>query len=240
MPKTRNTPMVSRRTLVIALVTVVVLLAAALVGGEAYARHQVANCMSSQFEREMDSKIDVGFGTKPVLLTWMDGSLPHLNVKSDGAKFGPAVGMEVEADLNDVQLADNGGGTVGSSSAQVTWSNAGISETLKGLVSQVQSSEATGDLTMGMIGGIAQMQVRPEIQDSKVDVQMRSAEVLGIGIPNDLAQGVVDMLSEGFQNYPLGLEPTAVKVTDAGVEVELEGGHTELPPPPEGAANTSC
>lgn len=239
MPKTRNAPTVSRRTLVIALVTVVVLLAAALVGGEAYARHTVANCISSQFEREMDSKIDVGFGTKPVLLTWMDGSLPQLDVTSDGAKFGPAVGMQVEADFNDVQLADNGGGTIGSSAAHVTWTNEGISETLKGLVSQVRSSEATGDLTMGMIGGIAQMQLRPEIQDSKVDVQMRSAEILGIGIPNDLAQSVVDMVSEGFQNYPLGLEPTAVEVTDAGVEVELAGGHTELPPPPEGA-DTSC
>ncbi|ONM47548.1 LmeA family phospholipid-binding protein [Nocardia donostiensis] len=235
----RPAPRVSRRTLVIALVTVVVVLAAVLVGGEAYARHTVASCISSQLEKEMGSKIDVGFGPKPMLLTWIDGELPRMSIDSDGVQFGPAVGMRVQATFHDIQVADGGskGTEIGSSTAHVTWSNEGIAQTLKGLVSDVSSSESSGVLTMAALGGIAQLQLIPQIRDGQVDVQLTSAELLGIGVPNDLAQAVVDLFTQGFQNYPFGMQPTQLKVTDNGVEVQLRGGPTELP---AGNGDTSC
>lgn len=58
----------------------------------------------------MGSKIDVGFGAKPMLVTWVDGKLPEVNVNSDDVKFGPAVGMQVQATFRDIEVTDNGRG----------------------------------------------------------------------------------------------------------------------------------
>ncbi|MFD0365158.1 DUF2993 domain-containing protein [Nocardia sp. GCM10030253] len=220
----------NRRTLVIALVVVATLLIGALVGGEAYARHKVSSCISSQFEKEMGSKIDVGFGWKPMLITWIDGKVSEVTVDSDDSKFGPAVGMVVHARFNGIELEDGGqgGGSVDSSSADVTWNNDGIEQTLGGLVSGVRSSTSSGMLTLDVLGGLAQLQVQPQVRNGVVEVNTMSAELLGMGLPTDLVQGIVDVFSQSLQSYPLGLKPTDIKVTDDGIVVKLAGGRTEL------------
>ncbi|MEU2255525.1 DUF2993 domain-containing protein [Nocardia xishanensis] len=221
---------VSRRTLVIALVVVATLLVTILVGGEAYARHVVSRCISSQFEKEMGSQIDVGFGAKPMLITWLDGKVSSVTVDSKDNKFGPAVGMVVHAKFNDLEGVNNTqGGSVGSSSANVTWSNEGIEETLGGMVSGVRSSSSTGMITLDVLGGLAQLQVHPEVRNGVVEVQTKSAELLGIGLPTDLVEGIVDLMTQSLQSYPMGLKATEIKVTDNGVAVQLAGGHTQLP-----------
>ncbi|WP_433524579.1 LmeA family phospholipid-binding protein [Nocardia pseudovaccinii] len=228
--KSPSTLKVNRRALVIALVVVAILLATVLVGGEAYARYQVSRCISTQFEKDMGSKIDVSFGAKPMLITWIDGKVDQVKVDSDDSKFGPAVGMVVHARFNNVEVSSSGSGsTVGSSSADVTWGNDGIRETLGGLVSGVSSSASTGMLTLDVLGGLAQLQVKPEIKDGTVQVETKSAALLGMGIPTDLVSGIVDVFTQSLQSYPLGLKATEVKVTDNGVAVKLSGGRTELP-----------
>ncbi|MEV0298004.1 DUF2993 domain-containing protein [Nocardia sp. NPDC050710] len=235
------TARVSRRTLMIALAVVTALLATLVIGGEAYARHQMASCISKQFEQEMGSKIDVGFGAKPLLVTWIDGKLSTVTVDSEGDKFGPAVGMVVHAEFNDLEVVDNGrgGGTVGSSSADVTWSNQGIRDTLGGLVTGVSSSSSSGMLTLDVLGGLAQLQVQPIVKNGAVEVETKSAQVFGVGLPTDLVQGIVDIFSQSLQSYPLGLKPTDIKVTDNGIDVKLAGGHTELAAA-EGNSNSKC
>ncbi|MEU1983582.1 DUF2993 domain-containing protein [Nocardia sp. NPDC019395] len=238
--KTLSVPKVSRRTATIAVITAVVLVAAALIGGEAYARHRIASCISTQFEQEMGSKIDVGFGAKPLLITMIDGKVSRMNVDSEGAEFGPAVDMQVHAQFHDLQMPDgsNSASTVGSSDADVSWSNEGISQTLKGLVSEVQSDPGTGQLTMQVLGGFGELQLTPQVVDGKVQLQVAQAQFLGIGVPDDLAEGVVNMMTESMQQYPMGLQPTDLRVTDNGIELDLHGERAELPPPAEGS--TSC
>ncbi|MFD8248671.1 DUF2993 domain-containing protein [Nocardia sp. NPDC059691] len=221
---------INRRTLLIALTVVAILLATVLVGGEAYARHTVSNCISSQFEKEMGSKIDVSFGPKPMLLTWIDGKVPTVKVNSDDTKFGPAVGMVVHAVFRDVDVADQNGSEIGSSSADVTWSNEGIKETLGGMVSGVSSSASTGMLTLSVLGGFAELQLKPQIVNGMVKVETMSAELLGIGLPSDLVQSIVDLFTKSLQSYPLGMAATDLKVTDSGVDVHLSGGRAQLEP----------
>ncbi|WP_406266928.1 DUF2993 domain-containing protein [Nocardia sp. NBC_00881] len=219
---------INRRALLIALIVVATLLATVLVGGEVYARHMVSRCISSQFEKEMGSKIDVRFGPKPMLITWIDGKVPSVRVNSADTKFGPAVGMVVHAVFRDVDVA-RGGGVINSSSADVTWNNEGIQETLGGLVSGVSSSASTGTISLKVLGGLAELQVKPQIQNGVVQVETMSAELLGVGVPADLVQGIVDVFTQSLQSYPLGLQPTEVEVTDSGIAVKLAGGRTELP-----------
>ncbi|MEU4340311.1 DUF2993 domain-containing protein [Nocardia sp. NPDC023852] len=219
---------INRRALLIALIVVATLLATVLVGGEVYARHMVSRCISSQFEKEMGSKIDVRFGPKPMLITWIDGKVPSVRVNSADTKFGPAVGMVVHAVFRDVDVA-RGGGVINSSSADVTWNNEGIRETLGGLVSGVSSSASTGTISLKVLGGLAELQVKPQIQNGVVQVETMSAELLGVGVPADLVQGIVDVFTQSLQSYPLGLQPTEVEVTDSGIAVKLAGGRTELP-----------
>ncbi|WP_063046049.1 LmeA family phospholipid-binding protein [Nocardia pseudovaccinii] len=239
--KSPSTLKVNRRALVIALVVVAILLATVLVGGEAYARYQVSRCISTQFEKDMGSKIDVSFGAKPMLITWIDGKVDQVKVDSDDSKFGPAVGMVVHARFNNVEVSNSGSGsTVGSSSADVTWGNDGIRETLGGLVSGVSSSASSGMLTLDVLGGLAQLQVKPEIKDGTVQVETKSAALLGMGIPTDLVSGIVDVFTQSLQSYPLGLKATEVKVTDNGVAVKLAGGRTELPAAQDSSGSVSC
>ncbi|RJO76580.1 DUF2993 domain-containing protein [Nocardia panacis] len=225
----------------IAIAVVAVLLATALVGGEIYARRSVSGCISSQFEREMGSKIDVRFGTKPLLITWLDHKVGEATVDTADSKFGPAVGMAVHANFRDIELSGGaqGGGVIGSSSAHVTWNNDGIRQTLGGLVSGVRSSAADGRLTLDVLGGLAQLQVRPEIRNGAVQVDTTSARLLGIGVPTELVAGIVDVFTKSLQSYPLGLQATEVRVTDDGIVAELAGGRTDLTPAPSGTQTTA-
>lgn len=223
-----STSTVNRRALLIAVTVVAILLATVLVGGEAYARHRVSNCISSQFEKEMGSKIDVSFGPKPMLITWIDGKVPTVRVNSNDTKFGPAVGMVVHSVFRDVDVDDPNGSVIGSSSADVTWSNEGIKETLGGMVSNVSSSSSSGMLTLSVLGGLAELQLKPQIVNGAVQVETMSAELLGIGMPADLVQSIVDIFTESLQSYPLGMTATKLEVTDSGVDVQLAGGRTQL------------
>lgn len=240
--KTPRRPTIGRRTLLIALAVVAVLFVAAVVGTEAYARHQISRCISSQFEREMGSSIDVSFGPKPMLITYLDGKVGSVTIDSEDNKFGPAVGMVVHATFEDIELVDQGrgGGTIGSSSAEVTWDNDGIRQTLGTMVSGVSSSASTDTITLDVLGGLAQLQVQPTARNGNVEVETTSAQLLGIGLPTDLVQGIVETFSQSLQSYPLGLRAQQVEVTDDGVAVHLSGGRTPLESSGAEQAEISC
>ncbi|AYF78775.1 DUF2993 domain-containing protein [Nocardia yunnanensis] len=227
---TSGRPRNRKRTLLIVSLVIALLAAGGLAGGEAYARHRVASCISSQFEAQMGSKIDVSFGWKPLLITMFDNKVSSVTVDSDDSKFGPAQGMVVHATFNDLDLKDGGkqGGTVGSSTAEVTWSNDGITKTLGGLVSGVTSDPNSGTLSFGVLGGLAQLQVKPKIVGDKIEVDTLQASLLGFGLPTDLVSGIVDVMTESLQSYPMGLQPTNVQVTGNGLHVSLKGGHADL------------
>ncbi|MVU83587.1 DUF2993 domain-containing protein [Nocardia sp. ET3-3] len=219
-----------KKTLLIVGLVVALLVAGGLAGGEAYARHKVESCISSQFEAQMGSKIDVSIGWKPLLLTMFDNKVSSVTVDSDDSKFGPAQGMVVHATFNDVELRDSGkqGGTIGSSTAEVTWSTEGITKTLGGLVSGTTSDPNSGTLSFAVLGGLAQLQVKPKIVGDKIEVDTLQASLLGFGLPTDLVSGIVETMTESLQSYPLGLQPTKVEVTKDGLHVSLKGGQTEL------------
>ncbi|MEV6767859.1 DUF2993 domain-containing protein [Nocardia sp. NPDC051030] len=231
-----------KRTLLIVGLVVALLIVGGLAGGEAYARQHYGNCVASQFEAQMGSKIDVSFGWKPLLLTAFDGKVSSATVDSDDTKFGPAQDMKVHAVFDDIDIKDNGkqGITADSSTADVTWSNAGIQKTLGGLVSGATSDPSKGTLSFAALGGVAQLQVKPKIVSDKIEVETLSASVLIFGLPTDLVSGIVQLMTESLQSYPMGLKPTKVEVTKDGLHISLTGGKTELQPADGKTTDTGC
>ncbi|MGV9410281.1 LmeA family phospholipid-binding protein [Nocardia sp. NPDC003693] len=220
-----------RRTALIVAVVVAMVLVGGLAFGEAYARRSVENCIASQFEQQMGSKIDVSFGAKPMLITMLDKKVGSVTVDSDDTKFGPAVGMKVHAVFNDLEMQDDGkSGSVGSSEAEVSWSNEGIAKTMGGLISSSTSDPKSGTLTFAVLGGLAELQIKPQVVGDKIEVETMSAALLGIGLPTDLVSGIVELMTESLQSYPMGLQPTKIEVTSDGLHVSLRGGPTKLEP----------
>ncbi|GAB2730858.1 LmeA family phospholipid-binding protein [Nocardia thraciensis] len=236
-PGTRNL----RRIILIVGLVLVLAVVGTVAAAETYYRHRTANCIATQVERDLGSKVSVSFGPKPLLLTAIDHRVQYVDVDSDDAKFGPAVDMKVHARLDDITLVDNGrgGAEIGNSTAEATWSNDGIAQTLKGLVSGVQSDPAAGVLDVKVLGGIADLQVKPQIIGDRIEVTTQSAQLFGFGLPTDLVDGIVDLMTESLQSYPMGLKPTEVKVTDNGIAVSLAGGPTKLEPAPDAQSTES-
>ena len=74
-PKTKG----PKRNLVLTIALVVIVaLVALLIGTELYVRHNVKQCMSSQFQSELGSQVDVGLSAKPVLLQAILWSQPYV------------------------------------------------------------------------------------------------------------------------------------------------------------------
>ncbi|MGW4249732.1 LmeA family phospholipid-binding protein [Nocardia sp. NPDC004722] len=218
-----------KKTLIIVGLVVALLVAGGLAGGEAYARNRAEKCISSQFQASMGSKIDVSFGWKPLLLTAFDHKVSRVNVDSDDVKFGPAQGMVVHSVFDDVEYSSDGKElTIGSSNADVTWSTDGITKTLGGLVSSTAADANAGTLSFAVLGGLAQLQVKPKIVGDKIEVDTVQASLLGFGLPTDLVSGIVQALTESLQTYPMGLQPTKVEVTNSGLHITLQGGHTQV------------
>ncbi|MFD3812766.1 DUF2993 domain-containing protein [Rhodococcus sp. NPDC058639] len=232
-----------RTRLVTIAVVLVAALVAVLVGAEVYVRNRATTCLAQSFESELGTGVDVDLSWKPVLLQLVDKQVPSVTLDSDDTAFGPAEEMQVHAVVRNVDLRDSaeGAGTIGSSSAEVTWPTRGILATVQAqsvgaLVSDVTADPGAGTLTFVVGGdGLAEFTVRPTVTDGAVAVQTVDASVLGFGLPTALVDGIVEILTSGLQQYPLGMKATAVSVTDAGVELTLEGGRYVLPENPEGA-----
>lgn len=235
----------SRVPLIAGVLVIVVI--AALVGGEFYARNRVENCLTTQFESELGSQIDVGLGLQPVLFSLATEKFSSVDISSDDTKFGPAQDMQVQATVNDVDLTstDTMSGQIGSSSADVTWSTGGILATLQeqgvgSVVSGVTSDPAAGTLKFAIVGGLAELTVKPVVQGDTIEVQTTDASILGIGIPTDLADSVVSVLTDSLQAYPLGMTPDALEVTDTGIHMTLSGGQYTIPAAQGGQQQVTC
>lgn len=234
-----------RKALVISLITVAVLVVA-LIGGELFVRQQATSCMENQFRSQLGSDVDVSLSAKPILLQMADKNIPYVTIDSSGASFGPAKGMQVHARANDIEITKSAdsSGTIGNSTADVTWKTAGILATLQaqpmgGMVTAVTSDATSGTLDIS-IGGFADLQVRPTVQNGQVKVETVSAAILGLGLPTALVDGVVQVLTESLQQYPLGMAPTSLTVTGDAVQVHLAGGKYVMPAQDPNAPQSGC
>lgn len=229
------------------LVTIAVILAAVLVavlvGAEVYVRNRATTCIAQSFESELGTGVDVDLSWKPALWQLVDRRVPSVTLDSDDTAFGPAQEMQVHAVVRDVDLRDSaeGAGTIGSSLAEVTWPTSGILSTVQAqsvgaLISDVTTDPTAGTLTFVVGGnGLAEFTVRPVVSNGLVGIETVDASVLGFGLPTALLDGIVEILTAGLQQYPLGMQASSVEITESGIDLTLEGSRYVLPEMPEGA-----
>lgn len=224
----------------IAVLAVLLIVAVAGVGAEAYVRHRVTSCLVSSVSTAMGGSVDIGLGNRPLLLALVDKQVPSLTVDADNAAFGTPDGpqltdLRVRSRFNGVHLPGSDGrdGYLDSSAATVDWPVSSISATVRSqpvgaLISQV--SIDGGALQVQFLAGVGNITLRPVVRSGQIAIETVDARVLGLGIPANLVQQLVTLLSRNLSTFPLGLTPTTVQVTDSGVHVTLAGGHADLPP----------
>jgi hypothetical protein len=228
-----------RRIVLIAGLVIVLAAVGTAVGAETYARKHYSQCIAAQLQKSLGSKVSVHFGARPLLLTALDHKVDSITVDSDNAQFGPADGMTVHDTLTNINLQKTNV-TIGSSTADTVWSDDGITQSLNGLVSGVHSNPTAGTLEVKALGGLAGLQLYPHIMGNRIQVDTSDAQLLGIGLPTDLVDGIVKTMSESLQSYPLTMQPTSLKVTDTGIDVTLSGGATTLQADPNANVDIRC
>jgi len=230
----------TRRIVLIVGLVIVLVVAGGAAGLEAWARGHYSNCIASQLDKSLGTKVSVHFGLKPLVFTYFDHNVGSVTVDANDAQFGPATGVKVHATLDDIALKNANTTTVGGFKADAIWGDDSIAQSLGGLVSGVQSNPAAGTLDIKALGGLGELQLRPHIVGNQIQVDTVNADVLGFGIPTDLVDGIVKTISAGLQNYPLNVSPTALKVTDTGIDVTLSGSNITLQNDPNATINTTC
>lgn len=219
----------------IVVVVLVVGIAAIGVGSEFYLRNRVSDCMAQSLSQSIGSDVEVSMSRKPMLMQMIDGKTPWVEVTSTGNRLGDAEGMHMDLRLNGVQTFEEGdiATSIDRSSADITWTSQGILSTLQqqgvlAVVTSVEPRPADQTLAIQIVGAILGVTVAPTIQNEAINLEVTEANLLGIGIPRELPQAIVETLGTELAEFPLNMKPQTLTVTNEGIALRLEGGYAEM------------
>lgn len=229
-PRRRNP-----QSMILTSVIVLALIAGGLAGAELYARHRADTILAEVAECVVEDGAGISFGVNPPFLwQYITGDYTNISVTTDGNRVQSAKGMTAEVTLADVRLHESGDskGTIGSLNATLSWTSAGIKDTVAenlpgvgNLVTGVRTDAAAG--TVILDAGENRVTARPVVTDG--DLNLEVLEVTG-PLPKDGVQGALDGLTKKLNdNYPLGIHADSVDVTDTGVVGKFSSHNASIP-----------
>ena len=120
-------------SIILVLVIVAALGIAGLVGGEIYARNRANNVVASATRCVVQDGATASFGPSPFLLQHIIGHYTNISIHTAGNNIRNAKGMKADIEIDDVDLHGNADskGTIGELDANITWTSAGIQETIQ-------------------------------------------------------------------------------------------------------------
>lgn len=217
----------SRRLLTVFLVLVIVvsLVIAGVIGAEIYARHRADTLVAGVVKCVVQDDAEVSFGATPFLLQHFSSHYSDLSITTAGNQIRDAQGMKLQLDIDDIRLDEtaDSAGTIGSLTANITWSSAGIQNTLKNVIPFVGSmvSGVTTNPDAGTIeidAGLGTIVAKPQVVNSGLQLQVVDLTGLGFMLPSEVVQPALDAFTATLtQNYPMGIQAQSVQVTDEGV-----------------------
>jgi hypothetical protein len=221
--------------IILIVVIVIAVLVGGLAGGELYARHRAATILSAVTQCVVKDGATISFGVNPPFL-WqhITGHYTNISVATDGNRVQSASGMTADVTLTDVRLQDtaNSKGTIGSLNATLSWTSAGIKDTVAAnlpvvgsLVTGVRTDPAGGTVILDAGGG--SVTAKPVVTNGDLGLQVQ--DVNG-PLTKDVVQTALDGLTKKLNdNYPLGIKADSVKVTDSGVVGTFSSQNASIP-----------
>ncbi|MED5812177.1 DUF2993 domain-containing protein [Mycolicibacterium sp. 050232] len=207
-----------------------------LTGAELYARHKAGSVLVAVAECVVEDNASVSFGVNPPFL-WqhINGHYTNISVETGGRQVQAAKGMTADVALSDIRLqgtADSKG-TIGSLSATLSWTSAGIKDTVAenlpgvgALVTDVTTDPAAGTITMEAVGD-TKVTAKPVVDNGNLDLQV--TDVSG-PFEKDTVQAALDGLTTTLNEaYPLGIHADSVAVTDTGVVGKFSSQNASIP-----------
>lgn len=226
----------SPQAIVLIAVIAVALVVIGLTGGELFARHKAGSLLVSVAECVVEDNASVSFGVSPPFL-WqhITGHYTNISVQTAGKQVQAAKGMTADVALSDIRLqgtADSKG-TIGSLTATLTWTSAGIKDTVAenlpgvgALVTDVSTDPAAGTITMQAVGD-TKVTAKPVVNNGNLDLQIM--DVSG-PFEKDTVQTALDALMTKLNDaYPLGIHADSVSVTDTGVVGRFSSQNASIP-----------
>ena len=224
-------------SIALSLVIVLALAAAALLGGEFYARHKADSIVANAVSCVVQDSAKASFGVRPFLLQHFTHSYRDMRVETAGNQIREAKGMKLRLLLDDVrmhQTADSAG-TLGSLDADITWSAEGIKQTVSGmipligaLVSDVTPDPSTG--TLKVEGALGTVTIKPQVENGNLALQVVQVTGFGFTLPKETAQPALDAFTGQLtKNLPMGIHADSVEVTDSGVAARFVTRNASIP-----------
>ncbi len=226
----------SPQGIILAAIIVVAVVVIGLTGAELYARHKAGSVLVAVAECVVEDNASVSFGVNPPFL-WqhINGHYTNISVETGGKQVQAAKGMTADVALSDIRLqgtADSKG-TIGSLSATLSWTSAGIKDTVAenlpgvgALVTDVSTDPAAGTITMAAVGD-TKVTAKPVVNNGNLDLQ-----VTDVSGPFDkgTVQAALDGLTTKLNDaYPLGIHADSVAVTDTGVVGKFSSQNASIP-----------
>lgn len=227
-------------SIVLVVVIVLALVAAGVLGGELYARKRADSVVAGVVECVVQDGATASFDPlPPFLLQHMSGHYTNINIETAGNQIREAKGMKVVLGIKDVRLEDtaDSGGSVGSLTADITWSTDGIRQTVADLVqlpfigsaiSDVSTNPSDGTIELkGLIGTIT---AKPTVVNQGISLQVLDLSAIGMSWPRETIQPILDKFTAQLtENYPMGIHADSVQVTDSGVIARFSTQNASMP-----------
>ncbi|CRZ15446.1 hypothetical protein BN2156_02307 [Mycolicibacterium neworleansense] len=226
----------SPQAIILGAVIVVALVVIGLTGAELYARHKAGSVLVAVAECVVQDNASVSFGVNPPFL-WqhINGHYTNISVETGGKQVQAAKGMTADVALSDIRLqgTDDSKGTIGSLSATLSWTSAGIKDTVAenlpgvgALVSDVTTDPAAGTITMEAVGD-TKVTAKPVVDNG--DLKLEVTDVSG-PFEKDTVQAALNGLTTQLNDaYPLGIHADSVAVTDTGVVGKFSSQNASIP-----------
>jgi hypothetical protein len=221
-------------------VTVLALIGVGLVGAELIARHIAVGKVTKAVECEVKDSASVSFGAMPPFL-WqhITGDYTNISIRTAGNQLRAAKGMKADIDIRDVNLHGdaNSKGTIGALDATLSWTAAGIKETVQDAIpilgNFISSDVSTnpGDGTVQLKGTLEKITIKPQVADGGLSLQVVSFTGVGFTLPRESIQTAIDAFTSRLtKQFPLGIHADSVQVTDDAVIGQFSTRNASIPP----------
>jgi LmeA-like phospholipid-binding len=225
-------------SIVLIAVIAVALICATLLAGELYMRHRAQSMVTAIVECMVDDAASVSIATTPpLLLQAVAGRYSEITFVTAGNQLRAAKGMKVVVDIKDLRLQGSGasGGTIGSLSARIDWTDDGMKRTaqqaiplLGGFVTSVTTDPSAGTIALqGLVGTVI---AEPAVADGGLRLQIKNLTGLGVPLPRDGLQSALDTFGKEMKTQlPEGVRVDDVQVTGTGMAAHFSARNVSIP-----------